>query len=410
MCKALPLSLVTTTLNPVRARIGISLMFFTNGALFAGLLPRYPEVKDAFELSNTAFGFMVAIGPLASMLASSLPAPIIRRYGAVPTMMAWTVAMGAAIALAGVAPHFVLFALALAVAGFSDAIVDAAQNVHGVRVEDAYGKTIINSLHALWSLGATAGGLVGAWAASQRIPLGIHLPVSALVMVALVFLAGWLTRLPNGGRPAPQAVGETDTHDAPAPSTKLPKGAWALILPIVVLAIAGALTEDIAANWAALYLVQVVGVTGGVGGLGYATMLGAQFIGRILGDPSTDTWGRVAVIRVGGAMIAVGGVLIVFFPSLPTVMIGYALAGYGCATIVPAAYAAAGRLPGLPEGAGITYVSWLMRIAFLATSPIVGTVADLTNLRVGLFLLVLSGVAVVWLARVVRPVDHDPTT
>lgn len=389
---------MTTTLNPVRARIGISLFFFTNGAIMAGILPRYPEVKAAFELSNTAFGFMVAVGPLASMLASALPAPLIRRFGAQRTALLWTCLMGLSVSLAGWAPHFLVFALALALTGFSDAIVDAAQNVHGVRVEDAYGKTIINSLHALWSLGATTGGLVGAWAASQGIPLGIHLSGMAVAIVALAFLATWLGRMPNGGK----AV--VDEHHEPV--TKLPKGAWALILPLALLAIASVVVEDIGINWSALYLVQVVGVTAGVGGLGYATMFGAQFVGRLLGDPATDRWGRVAVSRVGGAMIVAGGLLVVFVPVLPAVLVGYALAGYGCATIVPAAYAAAGRLPGLPEGAGITLVSWLLRVSFLLTSPIVGSVADLTNLRVGLGLLLLSGVAVFYLSKALRPVDH----
>lgn len=389
---------MTTTLNPVRARIGISLFFFTNGAIMAGILPRYPEVKAAFELSNTAFGFMVAVGPLASMLASALPAPLIRLFGAQRTALLWTCLMGLSVSLAGWAPHFLVFALALALTGFSDAIVDAAQNVHGVRVEDAYGKTIINSLHALWSLGATTGGLVGAWAASQGIPLGIHLSGMAVAIVALAFLATWLGRMPNGGK----AV--VDEHHEPV--TKLPKGAWALILPLALLAIASVVVEDIGINWSALYLVQVVGVTAGVGGLGYATMFGAQFVGRLLGDPATDRWGRVAVSRVGGAMIVAGGLLVVFVPVLPAVLVGYALAGYGCATIVPAAYAAAGRLPGLPEGAGITLVSWLLRVSFLLTSPIVGSVADLTNLRVGLGLLLLSGVAVFYLSKALRPVDH----
>ena len=385
---------MTTTLNPVRARAGISLFFFTNGAIMAGILPRYPEVKAAFELSNTAFGFMVAVGPLASMLASALPAPLIRRFGAQRTSLIWTCLMGLSVSLAGWAPHFLVFALALAITGFSDAIVDAAQNVHGVRVEDAYGKTIINSLHALWSLGATTGGLVGALAASQGIPLGIHLTGMSIVIVALAFLATWLGRLPNGGK-AP-------TAEQQRPPTKLPKGAWALIVPLGLLAIAGVIVEDIGVNWSALYLVQVVGVTAGLGGLGYATMFGAQFVGRLLGDPATDRWGRVTVIRIGAAMIAVGGALAVFVPVLPAVLIGYALAGYGCATIVPAAYAAAGRLPGLPEGAGITLVSWLLRISFLLTSPIIGSVADLTNLRVGFGLLILSGLAVFYLSNTLR--------
>ena len=390
------------------ARTGISLFFFTNGALFAGMLPRYPEIKSAFEISNTQFGFMVAIGPVASMLASTLPAPLIRRFGAQHVALGGTIIMAAAIALAGVAPAtglFALFAAALAVAGFSDAIVDAAQNVHGVKVEDAYGKTIINSLHAFWSLGSTTGGAIGAAAAALAVPLGVHLGVMSVVMVGVAALATWLGRIP-GHRDHEEGDADVAAAVDPTP-TKLPKGAWGLVLPMVALAVAGALAEDVAANWSALYLVQVVGVTAGVGGLGYAVMLGAQFVGRLLGDPATDRWGRVRVIQVGGAMIALGGALVVFVPTVWTVMLGYALAGYGCATIVPAAYAAAGRLPGLPEGAGITLVSWLMRIAFLATSPLIGSVADLTNLRVGLGVLMLGGLTVIALAGMVRPVDHD---
>ena len=39
--------------------------------------------------------------------------------------------------------------------------------MHGLLVEDSYGKSIINSLHALWSLGALAGGASGSLAAPK---------------------------------------------------------------------------------------------------------------------------------------------------------------------------------------------------------------------------------------------------
>lgn len=386
------------TFNPVRARVGISLFFFTNGAMFSGLLPRYPEVKDAFALTNTGFGLMVAIMPLAAMAASALPAPIIRRFGTTNVSLWGSVILAVMISVAGWAPNLLLFGVAMAVYGFLDATVDAAQNVHGVRVEDAYGRTIINSLHALWSLGAALGGVVGAWAAAAGIPLGVHLTASAVVVLALAVLATWLARLPNEAAPA--------ATEEEAPPTKLPPGALRLIGPLVVLAIAGGLIEDVAFNWSALHLRQSVGASLGVAGLGASVVLGAQTIGRLLGDPATDRWGAVSVIRAGGVMILLGGLLVVFSPVASAVMVGYALCGYGCATIVPTAYAAAGRLPGLPEGSGITYISWLMRVAFLLTSPIVGAVSDLTSLRVALGILVLSGLAIVLLAPVVRPVDR----
>ena len=57
-------------------------------------------------------------------------------------------------------------------------------------------------------------------------------------------------------------------------------------------------------------------------------MIGAQFIGRLLGDPATDKWGRVPVIVSGGVMILVGGLLVVAIPQPAVVMVGYAMAGY----------------------------------------------------------------------------------
>ncbi|MCM3556553.1 hypothetical protein M3697_15815 [Janibacter melonis] len=64
---------------------------------------------------------------------------------------------------------------------------------------------------------------------------------------------------------------------------------------------------------------------------------------------------------------------------------------FGSATLVPAAFAAAGRVPGLPEGTGIAVLGWLMRIGFLVTSPAIGSVADLTSLRAGLLVPVVAG-------------------
>lgn len=387
-----------TPRHHVRARVGISMFFFVNGSMYASLLPRLPEVKDSYDLGNGQFGVLVAMGAFGSMIVSSLPAPLIRRFGAQAVSLIGTFAIALALLLAGFAPWVGLFAAALFLAGFSDGAVDAAQNVHAVRVEDAYGRTIINSLHALWSLGATAGGAVGAWLASMHVALGWHMVGTAIVGSLLAVLATWLGRLP--------ATPVSGDEVAGTPPTRLPKGAWALLAPLAILSIAGVIVEDVASNWAALYLIQVVGVPLGIGGLGYAVMIGSQFVGRLLGDPATDRWGTVTVIRAGGALIALGGLLIVAFPSLPVVMVGYALAGYGCATVVPAAYAAAGRLPGMPEGAGITLVSWLLRVGFLLTSPIVGGLSELAGLRIALGILFLSGLAVAWLAIATRSADE----
>ena len=39
-----------------RARVAVAALFLTNGALFANLLPRYPEIKADLALSNAVYG------------------------------------------------------------------------------------------------------------------------------------------------------------------------------------------------------------------------------------------------------------------------------------------------------------------------------------------------------------------
>lgn len=59
----------------------------------------------------------------------------------------------------------------------------------------------------------------------------------------------------------------------------------------------------------------------------------------------------------------------------------------------------------MSEGAGVTIVSWLMRVGFLITSPIIGGITDLVDLRWGLALLVVVGVATVLLSGALRTPD-----
>jgi hypothetical protein len=87
-------------------------------------------------------------------------------------------------------------------------------------------------------------------------------------------------------------------------------------------------------------------------------------------------------------------------PTVGTALAGFALAGLGFATLVPAAMHTADELPGLPPGTGLTIVSWLLRGGFLASPPLVGFIADRTSLRVGLLSVVAAGLITFVLARV----------
>jgi MFS family permease len=370
-------------------------MFFTNGVLFSALLPRYPEFKAAFGLSNAEFGLLVVAFPAGALLAAAYAGRLIRRFGTLRTNAAGSVVLAAAMAVAGASQAVWLFAAALLVAGVVDSVVDAAQNVQGVLVEQWRGRSVINSLHAVWSAGAATGSAIGAGAAALDVDPEVQMLANGVAWGVVALLACRLAVVP-----AHVAVTESEGASPDAPVTRpTARRAWLLLAPLVALAICGTLVEDVANNWTVLYLGTVVDAPVAVAGLGVSVVLVAQFAGRITGDPLTDRWGRDRVARAGGLTIAVGALVVVVAPVWPLALVGFALTGVGCATLVPAAFAAAGRVGGLPQGTGIAMLGWLMRLGFLVTSPAIGGLSDLTSLRTAMLIPVGAGLVAALVAH-----------
>lgn len=389
-------------MTPRRARGGVSLMFFTNGVLFSALLPRYPEIKAGFGLSNTEFGLIVVAFAAGAAIGAPFGGLVIRTVGALRVTALGSVALATTMAVAGAAPVVWLFVAAMFVGGLVDSIVDAAQNVQGVVVEHWYGRSVINSLHALWSVGAAVGGAIGAAAAAADVAIGTQMLVNGSVWALVAVLSSVLSRVPADVRldAGPGSL-EPDADGVVPSSRAARRRAWRLLAPLIVLATCGVLVEDVASNWVVLFLDREAGAPVAAAALGYTVVLAAQFVGRVLGDPMTDRWGREAVARSGGVLIALGSAMAMLSPHYLVAYTGFALAGFGCATLVPAAFAAAARVPGLPEGTGIAVLGWLMRLGFLFTSPAIGSLSDSTSLSVAMVIPLGAGVLAAVVAHTV---------
>ena len=375
-----------------QARIAVAVLFLTNGALFSNVVPRYPEIKEALDLSNALLGTALAAGPLGALTGGLFASAAIRRFRSSRTAAYGIVLVALAFLLVAIAPNWWTLALAFFTAGAADAIVDVAQNAHGLRVQRLYGRSIVNSFHGVWSIGAVLGGLMGTAAAGLGLALGWHLLVSA-VLFSAVALAAYRFTLP----------GAEDTERTPAAASgprSFTRSAVLVLAALGALAAFGALVEDAGASWGALYLTDYLKSGAGTAGLAFVALQVAMTVGRLLGDRAVDRFGQRTVTRAGGALAAAGMGMALTWPSVGTALAGFALAGLGTATLVPAAMHTADELPGLPHGLGLTIVSWLLRVGFLLSPPLVGLVADATSLRVGLLSVVLAGVGTLLLGRV----------
>ncbi|MDY0945689.1 MFS transporter [Frigoribacterium sp. CFBP9039] len=440
----------TTSRPPVprdiqRARWAVSLLFLTNGAIFANLLPRYPAIKDGLGLSNAEFGVAVAAFPLGAIVAGLAAGLLIRRFRSSRVAVVGTIITGLGVLTAGVAPSWALLAAGLFLAGAMDAITDVAQNSHGLRVQRRYGRSILNSFHAAWSVGAVIGGLMGGAAAGLGIPTPVHLSVSAALfcVVALLSYRSMLagpeptdeseaadaeasgTSAADGRAAGTSATSAEATSTAAAEEARVESnpsvasvaavagrsalrfGTVAVLAALVLVSMGAAIVEDAGNTWAAVYLSGSLGASITIASLGFVSLAGMQLIGRLVGDVMVDRLGQRTVARIGGVLVAVGTGLALAFPSIPGTIIGFGAAGFGVATLIPGAMHAADQLPGFRRGTGLTLLSWLMRLGFLFSPPLVGLIADATSLRWGLLVMPAAGVIVLLLAGVLaRRVPH----
>lgn len=416
-----------------RARWAVSLVFFLNGASFCAILPRYPELVDSIGLSNTAFGLAVGLGPIGGLLSGLFAARLMARFGSARVAVAAQVIASTSHLLVYVSASWLWLALSLALALAADAITDISMNVHGMRVERRYRRSIMNSYHGWWSLGAVAGGLLGAAAAQLGLPLWFQglaglLVFGALAAAAYRFLlpgpdSTERAPVPATSGPAPVAADQAPAAAGPsaasaadvpadvgAPSARTgfrPAGMSLRALGLVsalgmVLVFAGS-TEDAGSTWGALFMTETFGTTPFLAGMAFVALQGAQTVGRFTGDAVVDRLGDRSTARLGALIGMVGMGVALLVPTPATALLGFGAVGWGIATLFPAAFRAADDLPGVPHGVGITVVGWFARLGFFLTPPLVGALADALTLRFALWMVPLYALGILLFSGVLAP-------
>ena len=345
-----------------------------------------------------AVGLAVACYAAGSLLSSGLPAALIARFGAHRVVIGGTVLLGLAAATTAWSVNGLMMAICLLLLGCCDAIVDVAQNVVGIAVQERLQRTILSSMHALWSLGGLLSGAAATVAASSGVDMRVWLAAVAIIAVAVTILGRRLI----GDGAAPRRVADSDAAGDTEPAspdaepgqgpTRSKTAILLAALPLAIIAICGSAVEDIANNWAGLAAVRLAGVPAASAGIAFSIVIGSQCLDRFSGDMLVMRFGAGRIARIGGGLIALGGLGAVFAEEPVLLLIAMAALGFGSATLVPGALGAAAQLPGIGRAGGVTLVNWLMRVGFLGTSPLVGLIAAEAGLRWGLSLLVMVGV------------------
>ncbi|MGD9997349.1 MAG: MFS transporter [Ilumatobacteraceae bacterium] len=354
------------------------MLFFVNGATFSNWLPRVPEIRDRLGLGNAGLGATLLGGGLGGIIGSLLVGRIAGRVGSRRLLVVAASLLSIGLPFIALVPAAALLLLVLTLLGTLDVCNDVAMNAQGVMVQERVGRSIMNRLHGMWSLGFTGGAVVGSGAAAAGIDVRLHLVIVGSVLLATVWIVRrWLIETDTFSD-ADDAAGDTPAAGEPAPRARR-------VSPVVAMmalsALAAAMLEVTPNDWAAV-LMRDVFDAGRASGFGTVACAGAMLLGRLGGDHVLDRIGGHRLLLLALGVVAVGAAVTVTAPFVAVALLGLAIWGLGLSVVFPQLYATAARLPGTSAGAGLGSMLLGQRLGGMLTAASVGGLAAWQDLRI----------------------------
>ena len=378
----------------MRARWAVSAHFLIMGWCAGVWLARIPAAKTQAHLSDGTLGIALFAVPVGLVLGAGLAERLVDRAGSALLVRITGLSSCVATTLPGFAHDLPVLMAGLFCIGVISGTLDVSQNAQGVRVEAAYGRPVMTSMHAFYSLGAILGSLAGGGFALAGIGLLPSLLISGITGLIVDGTAGFLL-LPeapatSSDEPATVSPG-TEVTSAPLDRRQVRR----LVLALGVLGICGLVGEGAAGDWSAVYLRDNLGTSAGLAAFGFAAFSVTMTLGRAVGDRLIHRFGVVTVIRASG-VIATAGIALALSTPLPAVTIaGFTAFGAGLSIVVPQVFAAGGRADQERPGAGLARVVGLGYSGMAAGPAIVGLVANQIGLHLALVILI---VLAAWIA------------
>lgn len=346
-------------------RIAISVLFLANGFLVGSWAPKIPVLMDRLAITESTMGLLILIFGLGSIVMMPIAGALTARNGSAPILRVVSLLVVPLLLLLTLAPELVTTGMVIFAFGGLIGGMDVAMNTNAVAVEKRMARAIMSSCHGFWSLGALLGAALGGLMLGSLGELGHAIALTILAGIATVLVLPLIAQ----DQPTPEAKA---ANKLKFPASPLPYlvGAMALFSMI---------PEGAILDWSALYLQRDHGASIELAALGFAAFSATMAIMRFAGDAIRQKFGAVTTLRVCGVFAMIGMVISAIAPSPELVITGFAIAGIGISNMVPIAFSAAGNLPGVPSGIGLSIVTVSGYSGILVAPSAIGFIAERTG-------------------------------
>ncbi|WP_432251691.1 MFS transporter [Streptomyces sp. HNM1019] len=375
-----------------RARAAVSAIFFVHGAIFASWAARIPAVQDELRLPAGVLGLVLAGPGLGALVGSQAGGLLVRCLGSRTVSALAPVVLCLPLGLVPSARSAWSLMGVLLLLGAADGCTSVAMNAQAVSVQRWYGRAVINSMHAIRSIGAVAGGLAGVATTSLGMTLAVQLESMAVLLAVVSAVAARGLR-PDGER-ARQTV--RTRPSGRGTGERGPNGR--LTMPLLALmTFLAALVEDAPASWSGVYLRQV-GAGTAMAAAGYAAFSAGSVVTRLCDDRLVDRLGWVRLTRFGTLCCAAVLTVALLLGQPAVTLVALVVAGAGVSAVFPGVFTAAGALPDSARAMG--HVGFAGNLGWLVVSPLIGGLSTVVGLPAALGLLAVAAATIAALAPV----------
>ena len=349
---------------------GPAWVFASLNILFGTWAIYIPTVKENLSIDKSQLGIAIFFLSLGVFTIFPMASTIINRVGVGKSTWYGVILSCAAAMLPLIAPSYYSLMGALFLFGASNGFTDISMNTLVTELEKEDNEKFMSASHGFFSLGGVLAGL-GSFLIG---PLGnptLHMGLA----VALVFTVNFIFH-------------KNFKHIEAAP---VEKEAFSLKLfkPLLLLGLISFVSmgsEGAIVDWSGLYLKEISIAPEALWGAGFLGFQVTMTLGRFLGDGISSKIGSVRIVAVG-ALLAIGGYLLVLTTYTYLAILGFSLSGLGFSVMVPEIFRIGGNVKGVDSSQGVSFIAGTGYAGFLCAPPILGFLADASSLKLSFIVL-----------------------
>lgn len=379
-----------------RAKLAVRAAFIANGFSVGALVARLPDFKIQLDASTGEIGRMLFCISFGTLFTLSFIGKVIAKRGSKPVAVYGSI--GAALALIPIAfsDGFLALGISLFIFGIGITIQDVAMNSHAATLEHETSNKLMSGFHALFSVGALLGGLIGGLFAQFEISIRNQSLTLFLIFTSLAIAVKdfWL--------PAERDIHEAEHHG----KTKKP----AIFLFIGLLGMASAVNEGAAGDWGGILARDTFNASPFLATLPYIVFNVGMVGGRFSGDFLMHKFGTFKILFRGGLISGIGLASGLLIGNIYGQIFAWFAIGAGISVVIPAVFSTSAtiareRFAGrIAPSEAVAIVSGISYAGFLGAPPTIGYIAEAITLR---WAMMIPAVLAIFMAIGSRFIKHS---